>query len=46
MIKDLVRRWFFQGDNKSYFTSNNTIARYGMYLFANCMRQNHKKVLN
>ena len=45
MIDDLVRQWFFQGDNKIYFTSNNTEVHYGMHLFVNWKRQNHEKVL-
>ena len=45
MIEDLVRQWFFQEDNKKYFSSNNTEADYHMYLFANWMRQSREKVL-
>ena len=33
------------GDSKKYLTSNNIEVHYGMYLFANWMRQNRGKVL-
>lgn len=46
MIEDLVREWFFQGDNTKRFTSNYTEAHHGMNLFTNLMRQNHEKVLD
>ena len=45
MIGNLVRQWFFQGDNKKYFTSNNQMAHYGMHLFVNWMREKLEKVL-
>ena len=33
MIKNLVRPWFFQRDNKEYFASNNQMAHPDMHLF-------------
>ena len=33
MIENLVRQWFFQGDNKNCFTSSNQMAHYAMRLF-------------
>ena len=45
MIEDFMRHRFFQGDNKKYFTSNNTEGHYGMHLFGNWVRQNHENVL-
>ena len=45
MIEDPVRQRFIQGDNKRYFTSNNTETHYGLHLFANWMRKKHDKIL-
>ena len=45
MIKNLERQWFFRGGSKNYFTSNNTMAQYGMELFSNSMRENHRNAL-
>ena len=45
MVKILVRQWLPQEENKSYFTSNNTMALYGIHLFVNWTKKNHKQAL-
>ena len=45
LMNNLARQWLFRGDNKKYFTSNNTEAHCGVHLLANWMRQNNEKVL-
>ena len=39
-------KWCFQRNNKNYFTRNKDhMTCYGLWLFTNWMRRNHKKIL-
>ena len=42
----IVEQWFSEKNNKNYFSSNkDRMTCYGLWLFTNWMRRNHKKIL-